>query len=32
MMGYETTMSEIELEETIYLADIMLEDIAWMPS
>jgi len=31
-MGYETTMTEIELEETIYLADIMLEEFAWMPS
>jgi hypothetical protein len=31
-MSYETTMTEIELEETIYLADIMLEEIVWMPS
>jgi len=34
-MSYESTMSEIELEETIYLADIMLEEleeIVWMPS
>ena len=31
-MSYETAMTEIELEETIYLADIMLEDFTWMPS
>jgi len=31
-MGYESAMDEIELEETIYMAEIMLEEIAWMPS
>ena len=31
-MGYDSIMDEIEIQETIYLADIMLEDIAWMPS
>jgi len=31
-MGYESAMDEIELEETIYMAEIMLEEIPWMPS
>jgi len=31
-MSYESAMDEIELEETIYMAEIMLEDFAWMPS